>query len=331
MRDIFRYYRKRVREGGKLYKRTVYGVAVCLGTIAGAVLAHSSGFGGQIQATPGEQAYILPTPISSAGKTSPINEAIGPVASDSLRPLPAMRDFGGRPKIVIIFDDIGLDASAYTQLSRLPRPLTFSILPYAQDAEALAGDAKRKGHDVFLHLPMQPASNVTNAGPGALLVEDSPRVIRQKIARNLDSFSGYAGVNNHMGSLFTQDRQKMLIVLSEIDLRGYYFVDSVTSGRSVAATVAAELGLTILSRDVFLDSDYTNLSARIVRERLGELEAIAQNRGYAIAIAHPYDTTIETIRPWLVSLEMRGFELVTVADLLEDKMPPETLSATALR
>ncbi|MCI5048667.1 MAG: divergent polysaccharide deacetylase family protein [Aquisalinus sp.] len=312
-----------------LSKRTAYGLALVLGSVTGAVLAHSSGLGGQLRATPVQEDVAGPVAAIES-----LPEALAPLASGesaAARKLTGPVIVAGRPKIVVIFDDIGLNKAAYETLRGLPGPLTFSILPYVTAPDELAADALGRGHDVFLHLPMQPTSDEKGAGPGALLVSDTPGTIRRKVNRNLNAFSGYSGINNHMGSLFTRDRARMKIVLSEIDQRDVFFVDSLTSGSSVARDVAAQLGMTILSRDVFLDSDYENLSTRVIRERLGELEAIALNKGYAVAIAHPYTKTIDTLRPWLVSLEMRGFELVTVADLLGEDEQPQPLTAVSFR
>ncbi|MCI5045434.1 MAG: divergent polysaccharide deacetylase family protein [Aquisalinus sp.] len=329
MRNLFKSLRKTTRRISNLSRPVVYGLALFVGGITGAVLAQSSGLGGQLLATPVLEDASRPMGASTKlpETLAPLGTLEGQVATNPAGPLL----LSGKPKIVVIFDDIGLNQSAYESLRTLPGPLTFSILPYVNDPDNLASDALARGHDVFLHLPMQPASEEEGAGPGALLVSDTPGTIRRKINRNLNAFSGYSGVNNHMGSLFTRDRARMKIVLSELDQRGFYFVDSLTSGGSVAGEVAAQLGMSILSRDVFLDSDYQNLSERVIRERLGELESIARNKGYAVAIAHPYKKTIDTIRPWLVSLEMRGFELVTVTELLGEEEEPQTLTSVSLR
>ena len=57
----------------------------------------------------------------------------------------------------------------------------------------------------MLHLPMEPNSR-SDPGPGALLVSLGEAELRQRVTAALDSFDGYVGVNNHMGSRFTASR-----------------------------------------------------------------------------------------------------------------------------
>ena len=223
-----------------------------------------------------------------------------------------------KPKIVIIIDDIGLNRAAFDTLAALDGPLTFSVLPYAQDAQGYADRALDTGHDVMLHLPMAPegrdASGV--AGPGTLQLADSPRDLRRKLATNLDRFSGYSGVNNHMGSGLTADAFRMEIVLRELDQRGLYFVDSITGGGTKVREAAEALGLDYRGRDIFLDSDHTETALDNVRHQLAVLERVALDHGHAIGIGHPYPETVRALTEWMDEARDRGFEFVTASELV---------------
>ena len=65
------------------------------------------------------------------------------------------------------------------------------------------------------------------------LVSLSDAELRQRTNTALDSFDGYAGVNNHMGSRFTAFRPGMETVLRQFKGRGLMFLDSRTSPQSV--------------------------------------------------------------------------------------------------
>ena len=107
----------------------------------------------------------------------------------------------------------------------------------------------------------------------------------------------------------------MSLVMQEMKTRGLIYLDSLTSPKSVAKKVAGEYGLSILSRDIFLDNE-PELDQ--IRSRLLELEEISRRRGYAIGIGHPYDKTIEALSEWSRDLNNRGLKLVALSQLFSN-------------
>ena len=125
----------------------------------------------------------------------------------------------------------------------------------------------------------------------------------------LDSFDGYVGVNNHMGSRFTADRASMAPVLAELHRRGLLWLDSRTTPNSAGIGLAQELKMPWVGRDVFLDNEET---VAAVKAQLAKTEQVAKRQGYAVAIGHPHDATIEALASWLPDVQKRGFVLVPV-------------------
>ena len=166
----------------------------------------------------------------------------------------------------------------------------------------------------MLHLPMEAGVHHGRPGRSFLALGQNETTIRSRVAVMLGKFDGYTGVNNHMGSAFTQDRAKLDIVMSELKKRGLFFVDSRTSLRSFGAASAKRFGLPYAVRDVFIDHDP---DPRKIRARLAETETIARKTGQAVAIAHPRTATMKALVPWTQELEERGFDLVPVRTLLK--------------
>lgn len=241
----------------------------------------------------------------------------------------------GPAKIVIVIDDLGMSSSAVDKLAALPPPLTLSFLPYAPNVQPLVDRSKAHGHEIMLHLPMEATrlegSPMTNPGPNALLTGLSEDQLAARLTKNLDAFSGYVGVNNHMGSRFTRSAEKMAQVLVTLDRRGKFFMDSVTTGATKVGDVAAHRNIDILKRDVFLDADFGRGGVSYVQARLAELERIALRDGSAIAIGHPYPTTIEALGPWLVTAEARGFVVVSASNLLKAQSLPKPVAKMDLQ
>ena len=217
-----------------------------------------------------------------------------------------------RPAIAIVIDDLGLNRHNTAALNSLKGPLTLSFLPYAGALEQQARAARAAGHELMLHVPMEPIG-ADWPGPDALLSSLSPSEFLSRFRTQLRSFRGFVGINNHMGSLLTTDRPAMDEVMNELKARGLLFVDSRTTSKTVAATEAQRLGVPHAERDVFLDNE-ADLDA--IRRQLSALERIARRRGAAIAIGHPHDLTIEALRGWLPTLEERGFVLVPVSTVV---------------
>ena len=227
------------------------------------------------------------------------------------------------PKVIIIFDDMGIDKAAYDKAIQLPGPLTFSFLPYAKDVARLAADAREKGATIMLHLPMEPEGSA-DPGPKALRTGMTGAEFVRALTWNLERFDGYVGVNNHMGSRLTADEAAMKTILGFLKQQGVFFLDSVTTGGTVVRDAGVRTGATVFSRDVFLDAQPNDKNA--IRKQLSIMEKIARETGYVVAICHPRAETLEVLGPWLASAPARGFELAPVT-ALEDIQTSQLLQA----
>lgn len=222
------------------------------------------------------------------------------------------------PRIAIVIDDVGLDRSNSAAVIALPAPLTLSFLPYAPDLVVQTRVAAARGHELMVHLPMQPMADDIDPGPNALFVDLDDGEIARRVDWALTRFDGYAGVNNHMGSRFTARAEAMRPVLLALRGRGLFFLDSRTSPDSVAGTLADQLGLAHATRDVFLDHDR---DPQAIRDALAQVEALALLHGSAIAIGHPYPETLAVLAEWLAEADERGLDLVPVSALVTPGRP----------
>lgn len=214
-----------------------------------------------------------------------------------------------RPAIAVVIDDLGVDRKRTARVVALSGPLTLAWLPYATDLPRQTKAAHQAGHELMVHIPMEPGGH-DDPGPGALLTGLGRDEILRRFLHALTAFDGYVGVNNHMGSKFTSSAAAMEPVLSEMRRRGLLWLDSKTTGASVGPALAREMKLPHASRDVFLDHD---MAPAAVRAALARLEAVARHQGFAIGIGHPHDATIDALRDWLSGLAARGFTLVPVS------------------
>lgn len=226
---------------------------------------------------------------------------------------------GQRPRVAIIVDDIGQHKEPIDRLLELEGPLTFAILPNLPYSKYAAEKAHARGWDVILHLPMEPmeSSGYTgqDAGEDALLVGQSKEAILARLDSNLSSFPYIEGVNNHMGSKFMENDELMELVLERINSKGLYFVDSMTSAKSVGYEKAAGLGMKTVKRDVFLD--LSSKGPDYVKSQLKKLVEISGKKGAAVGICHPYSATIEALTEYMPVLEGE-VELSNASDVVSN-------------
>ncbi|MDH4195976.1 MAG: divergent polysaccharide deacetylase family protein [Candidatus Aminicenantes bacterium] len=233
-----------------------------------------------------------------------------PVAKKETKRRPA------RPgQVALVIDDMGNSLDALEDILSLNKPVTISILPYTPYAKQSAEAAHANGLEVLLHLPLE-SLNGQDLGEfteGMITSHMNELEITEALAKELTLIPHIVGVNNHMGSKFTAERQLMMTILPTLRERGLFFLDSLTTARSVAYEEALKLGLPAARRDVFLDAD--NDPAR-VRDRLLELFRVAQKNGRAIGICHPFVETLQTLKESFFLVDSYGLEVVPVSRLV---------------
>jgi polysaccharide deacetylase 2 family uncharacterized protein YibQ len=229
--------------------------------------------------------------------------------------LPPRPELPAGPLMTIIMDDLGRSLATAEALIALPEPVTFAILPNEPLATQVADRAHAAGHEVMMHLPMEPQGYpAADPGEDALFVDQSDDEIRMKFDRLLTRVPHASGSNNHMGSRFTEDARALQPVMERLRDRRMFFVDSRTTGHSRVRDVARQTGVPTMDRDVFLDN-VADVDA-ILRE-ISRLEDKARRNGLAIGICHPYPETLEALRRALPLARRRGITVVPMTVLLQ--------------
>ena len=273
---------------------------------------------------PPVEPFGLPIPAETPPATTPVRageaaareapesttEAAGPVAGR----VP-------RPRVAVVFDDLGYTLGGVAgELLEMRPPLTFAVLANLPNSSAFAESARSRGHEVILHLPMEPLDPLShNPGPGSLMVDLEESENLRRLRDQLDDFEGYVGISNHMGSRFCTERKHVGPVLREIRrLRpGCFLLDSRTTPYSILALEARQIGLPCVENNLFLDGDGEQpLSPAL------QLGAIARARGHAIGIGHVRRETVDAVRTVRERWENEGIDLVALSELVpRDTLP----------
>lgn len=287
---------------------------------------------GGAASSPGQTVALANGP-DSPGRTAaaPGDE---PPASPTLRPSqaalannadpPAWRRYASiyqttktMPRIAVVLTGLGFSSGATeTAIEDLPPGVTLSFTPYTRKLDQWIAQARGKGHEVMLDLPMEPVTYpIDDPGPQALLTRLDELENQQRLRWVIGRAKGYVGLAATMGSRFTSSEAHLKPVLREIKDRGLMFLDNRESESSAVERLATELDLPHAVNDRTLDEG--DVGKPVIDARLAQIERVALNDGASIAIGRPYPATLERLQEWVKTLEDKGFELVPITVLAQ--------------
>ncbi|MCM8767543.1 MAG: divergent polysaccharide deacetylase family protein [Candidatus Omnitrophica bacterium] len=218
-------------------------------------------------------------------------------------------------KVAIIIDDVGWNLSIIKEIEKINQPLTLSILPKAPYSKKILNQLKDKNYQFILHLPLEPQPPSQCLDKGLITTEMSDEEIKKTFEDNINDFLPYIkGINNHMGSLYTTNEEKMRVLLENVKEKNLFFVDSLTSSKSCGYRIAKQLGIKAGKRDVFLD---TSPDPEEINKKIDEIIKIAKEKGNVIAIGHAKPSTLNILRNRLSDFEENGIKIVPLESLLE--------------
>jgi len=212
------------------------------------------------------------------------------------------------PKLVIIIDDIS-QKWQIDKIKNLPFSVTPSIFPPSNMSEHSNKLANSVEH-FMVHLPMQSSSPKMNKMRGTIMLSHSKERLQKRIAEIKRLFPKAKYINNHTGSVFTSNYTHMKSLYKIMRDSGYKFIDSRTSGKTKVGKIVREYGDKYISRDIFIDNTQTR--AYIIKQ-LKKAVSIAKKKGYAIAIGHPHNITLKTLKS--IKDLLKGIDVVYIDEL----------------
>ncbi|EMT53093.1 divergent polysaccharide deacetylase [Brevibacillus borstelensis AK1] len=254
-----------------------------------------------------------------------ISMLAGTTSAQDVIERPPLKPISG-PKanqVAFVIDDFGNNMEGTEEILALPVPLTVAVMPFLPSTKRDAELAHEKGHDVFVHLPMEPMKGKASwMGPGGITTKMSNEEIRKRVENAIDDVPHAIGMNNHMGSKATADERVMRIVLQVCKERGLIYLDSKTTARSVAQKIAKELGVPYLENGIFLDDVYT--LSHITRQMERLCKRIDSKAGPVhIAIGHvgpPGKKTASVLSEYIPRIQKEA-SFVTISMLISNGMP----------
>ena len=219
-------------------------------------------------------------------------------------------------KLAIIIDDFGyrMDEVLETFLN-LSEPIAIAVIPGTEFAKQVAKRAREAGKDVIIHLPMEPLQGKVENDGYTVFTGMSQDEIDAVVGRALKDVPGAIGINNHMGSKATADRETMARLMQSLQKHDLLFVDSITNRSSVAYQEARRKGLGALKLTTYLDNEENPAS---IAEVLSNTVTHLPELDPAVLIGHPREQTSRLLPAEMKRWAAKGIAFVSIRDLLEN-------------
>lgn len=216
--------------------------------------------------------------------------------------------------VAIIIDDMGSSEKEAQSLMAIGVPLTFAVIPGLPKALQVDRLAAERGYQVMMHIPMEPKGYPQQRlESNGLLLSQTDEEISQSVSGYFRQVPHAAGANNHMGSRFTEDEQKMRLVMNQLKAHGLFYIDSRTTPESKGLQLARSMEIDAAGRNVFLDNTQ---ESGAIKAQLEQLAALARKKGSAIGICHPHKSTIQALTEYLPRLQQEGITFVPAGELV---------------
>ena len=213
--------------------------------------------------------------------------------------------------LIFVFDDAGHNMTQLQPFLELPFPITVAVLPGLDYSAEAAQKARNSGKEVILHQPMQAKNRSVDPGPCAIKPDMTADQVYDLVRQNIASLGPVSGINNHEGSLITENENLLGAVMDVCRAEQLYFLDSRTTSSSVAKKVAAQRSLPIWERTVFLDNTQNKKDIETAVKLGMEL---ASKNGSAIMIGHVWTSSLPSILIDLYpEMIMQGFTISTIS------------------
>lgn len=222
--------------------------------------------------------------------------------------------------IVIVIDDFGnaFNDEVKRFLALRPR-VSVAVMPGLKYSQQIAEQATENKLDVLIHMPMEPLTSDFESDDSMLLDGMSAEEIIRRTTEAIGELPQAKGMNNHMGSKFTAEKEGMLPLMQTLGEHDLFFLDSMTNPASVGCAVATDAQVPCVQNNIFLDA---REDAPFIRDQVLALAERAWRKGSAVGIGHPKPETLQVLEQELPILEKRGFRFLKISQfvkLKEDK------------
>jgi polysaccharide deacetylase 2 family uncharacterized protein YibQ len=211
-----------------------------------------------------------------------------------------------RHTVAIVIDNFGLSEKLSASiLKQMPSPVSLILSPYSARATHWQESARRDGHELWMHLPVQ-TLDFPRRDPGAkgLLSDASLAYNEERMEWVLSRTSGYAGLASFTDDALRKSSPMFTGFFNQVFDRGLGLLELNTGDHGFVAEIAKAKKAPYAVSHLHLKSFAPNSG------EMKMAEAHIQEHKNTIIVVQPTAQNLEQLRNWLMRVEGSG---VTIA------------------
>ena len=243
-------------------------------------------------------------PIQGLTRTSPFGQVPHPATDGRTSYKNYSKPFApaaGKNYVALVVGGLGVNNVVTRRaIAELPGEVTLSFAAETPDLQLWVNQARARGHEVIIELPMESA-DFNPVEPGAVYTLMSSGPDSENI-RNLDYLlsraQGSFAVTNYGGDKLVVAEKALAPILTHAGTAGLGFLYDGSAAKDRVNTLGNAMGLKTVSAQGLLDADIQDRNS--VRSAINSLQ---QGAGAAVPIGmgFSYGSTIDGIKDWIRS------------------------------
>jgi len=222
----------------------------------------------------------------------------------------SFKNLSDKPVLSFVLLDYGLSKKlSELALKTLPAEVSFMLSPYAINPQNWINKAQRKGHEVWLHIPIQNEKGI-DQGKNIILHHASVKDKHSALKSNLSQALGYVGIASYTDNTLNGAREDYGIIVDDVYNRGLGFLELNPDAEKEIQAKALAKGAP------YIKSDMQVLQIK-GKESFDLLETKAKKQGASVARVPSYPNTIKILGQWIEKIGRTDYTIAPVSAIYD--------------
>ena len=230
-----------------------------------------------------------------------------------------------KPVLSFIIKDYGLSKqTSQLMLDVLPPETSLILSPYSLLSEEWIAHAHNKGHEIWLHMPIQNEFS-NDLGQNTIFHHAAYTQKQKALHINLADNLGYVGITSFTDESLKKSKSDYADLFDEVYARGLGYLELNPAASNLILGKALTKGYPYIQADTY---SYIITGEKVSVE---SLEKIAQKKGYVVAIIPAYPAIIKNLASWLIKVGKINYQIAPVSAMYDIPRQRESIKPTNLR
>lgn len=215
-----------------------------------------------------------------------------------------------KPVIAFLIKDYGLsERVSNIATKKLPPEVSLMLSPYSDNSSKWISHAHNKGHEVWLHLPIQ-NKNSYDLGSNTVFHHASLNDKQNAIYKTLSQSLGYIGIASETDQTYNYAKDDYSQLFDEIYNRGLGYIE-----------LNPDAPLNIKGKAISKGAPYIKADMTIMRmsgkDSFKTLEKIAKEKGLALAIVPNNQKLLNSLATWIEKIGKIDYQIAPASALYD--------------